>query len=398
MPLFDVPGWTVPDAPVSMSQNAKKRKRPSDSDAKLETAHINFEKLMEKLEASNATSRPDKKQKIKEKKSRKGAAGLVSSTKPPRVEGSGVGKKGKKDKREQKARGEEARASESKVTGSEQQRSAVRSDYASPKRTIKTKQRDNPTSPIAHGDVAGPSKQQDQQQQKLTKLQAGLKNSLDGARFRWINEVLYKSDSEHAHDMMRENPKVYEEYHTGFRHQVQSWPTNPVAHYTSDYVIADLGCGDAALARALVPKGFTVLSFDLVSNDAYVIEADTCGRLPLPGGDAVNEGRAGVVDVVVCALSLMGTNWPNSIREAWRVLRPNGELKIAEVASRFTNQDEFVSYICSFGFRLKTKDDSNTHFTLFDFKRVARKSKGEKEWEKLLCRGSILKPCEYKRR
>lgn len=38
---------------------------------------------------------------------------------------------------------------------------------------------------------------------------------------------------------------------------------------------------------------------------------------------------------------------------AW--MSGSGELKIAEVASRFTNQDEFVSYICSFGFRLKTK-------------------------------------------
>lgn len=126
------------------------------------------------------------------------------------------------------------------------------------------------------------------------------------------------------------------QYHTGFRHQVQTWPTNTVSHYISvlstyptKTVIIDLGCGDAALARALVPKGFTVLSFDLVADGAYVIEADTCGRLPLPGSEdpereadsAVSEGHGGVVDVVVCALSLMGTNWPNCIREAWRVLR-----------------------------------------------------------------------------
>lgn len=96
--------------------------------------------------------------------------------------------------------------------------------------------------------------------------------------------------------------------------------------YPTHTIIADLGCGDAALAKALVPKGLAVLSYDLVSDGAYVVEADTCARLPLPGseGDAEEEtaGEGHVVDVVVCALSLMGTNWPNTIREAWRVLKP----------------------------------------------------------------------------
>ena len=83
---------------------------------------------------------------------------------------------------------------------------------------------------------------------------------------------------------------------------------------------------DAALARALIPKGFTVLSYDLVSDGAFVIEADIFGHLPLPGtlpddDGAKHDGEAQVVDVVVCALSLMGTNWPQCIREAWRVLR-----------------------------------------------------------------------------
>ncbi|EPT02791.1 hypothetical protein FOMPIDRAFT_55039 [Fomitopsis schrenkii] len=378
MPLFEVPGWSVTGAPAE-SHGGKKRKRPSSdgNTNKLETAHINFEKLMDKLEASDAAPAGGKKQK-KERKRPKGEPDARGSARPTGLATSGGKQQGKKRKRDE----------------------------------APIQQRGRRSAPIHEGDAAGGSKPA-LQQQKLTKLQAGLKSSLDGARFRWINEVLYKSDSEHAHGIMRENPAVFEEYHTGFRHQVQTWPTNTVSHYISvlstyptKTVIIDLGCGDAALARALVPKGFTVLSFDLVADGAYVIEADTCGRLPLPGSEdpereadsAVSEGHGGVVDVVVCALSLMGTNWPNCIREAWRVLRSNGELKIAEVASRFTNQDEFVSFICSFGFCLKSKDDSNTHFTLFDFKRVAQKTKEKKGWDKLLGRGSILKPCEYKRR
>jgi ribosomal RNA-processing protein 8 len=123
------------------------------------------------------------------------------------------------------------------------------------------------------------------------------------------------------------------QYHTGFRHQVETWPTNPVQHYIftlSRYqartIIADLGCGDAALARALIPKGINVLSYDLVSDGQFVVEADICSHIPLPGSEADSDeksnGDGQVVDVVVCALSLMGTNWPNCLREAWRILKP----------------------------------------------------------------------------
>ncbi|KAF8264962.1 methyltransferase-domain-containing protein [Lactarius quietus] len=246
----------------------------------------------------------------------------------------------------------------------------------------------------------------------LTTLQRGMKQSLDGARFRWINEKLYKSDGAHAHAMMREDRAVFDDYHKGFRRQVESWPSNPVSHYISTLssypprtVIADLGCGDAALARALVPKGYTVLSFDLVSDGAFVIEADIFEHLPLPGseGDSDENGKSchghgQIVNVVVCALSLMGTNWPNCIREAWRILRPNGDLKIAEVASRFTDVRQFQSLVESFGFKHKSTDDSNTHFTLLEFEKIGRKPRGEKDLNKLLAKGCILKPCEYKKR
>lgn len=85
-------------------------------------------------------------------------------------------------------------------------------------------------------------------------------------------------------------------------------------------VIADLGCGDAALAKALVPKGFCVLSYDLQSDEAYVVATDICSRLPLPGAADGSTGQ--IVDVIVCSLSLMSINWLGCIREAWRVLKP----------------------------------------------------------------------------
>nr|GAT54016.1 uracil phosphoribosyltransferase [Mycena chlorophos] len=228
---------------------------------------------------------------------------------------------------------------------------------------------------------------------------------LSGARFRLINESLYKSGSKEAHEMMRRDPEMFEEYHRGFRHQVESWPTNPVEHYISVLskypartTIADLGCGDAAMARTLTPKGFNVLSFDLVSDGVFVVEADICSRIPLPGSEPSagekSSGDGQVVDVVVCALSLMGTNWIGCLREAWRILRTDGELKIAEVASRFTDVEVFTSVIAAIGFKLKSKDASNTHFTLFEFRKVGSVGKKDKEWADLLKRGGVLKP-EY---
>jgi ribosomal RNA-processing protein 8 len=81
--------------------------------------------------------------------------------------------------------------------------------------------------------------------------------------------------------------------------------------FSKTTLIVDLGCGDAALAKALVPKGFKVLSFDVVSDGDFVIEADICDHIPLPGTE---RGGGNIVDVVVFSLSLMSTNWPQSIR------------------------------------------------------------------------------------
>ncbi|KAI0363572.1 hypothetical protein BV20DRAFT_975557 [Pilatotrama ljubarskyi] len=448
MSLFEVPGWSVPAAPVP--QQSKKRKRapakekPSDDvdeAHRIQSAQKNIEKLMQALGAgSDALDGEDSGRTIKKKRAGKEKKGKGAQTEPER--GRKAEREGKKAdeqravSKEKKATRElgatrgadqpQERAQPTQKKQKQKQKKAKRPDSVDA-RSDASLSHDAAISPVslkfeavgqaASKKLAGKS-HEGPKDEGLTTLQANMKKSLDGARFRWINEMLYKSDSAKARELMSTDPAVFADYHTGFRHQVESWPTNPVSHYISTLssypaktVIADLGCGDAALARALVPKGMTVLSFDLVSDGAYVIEADTCVRVPLPGSEkpigtsasnsddsTEGEGEGQVVDVVICALSLMGTNWPGCIREAWRILKTDGEFKIAEVASRFTNVDEFTSFISSFGFKLKSKDERNTHFTLFEFKKVPRKAKSEKDWKKLMARASILKPCEYKRR
>ncbi|KAH7916100.1 methyltransferase-domain-containing protein [Hygrophoropsis aurantiaca] len=393
MALFEVPGWSVPSAPVSeISQStSKKRKRPVPQDGdKLQSAEVNLDKLMRKLagDSKDLDKQAPKKKKTKHEK--------------PHVEnpqGNGhksvvVNAKKGKGKTSLNSNAHTPETPDKKSDAPAKKKKDGKS------RAVNHASKDGSTAepPVASTSQSG-----------LTSLQKGMKDSLDGAKFRWINELLYKSDSTEAVKMMKDDPAVFDEYHSGFRHQVQLWPSNPVAHYITELssypkktVIADLGCGDAALARGLQAKKINVLSFDLISDNAFVVEADICSKIPLPGSEPSSgpksEGEAQVIDVVVCALSLMGTNWPNCIREAWRILKSGGELKIAEVASRFTDTDEFVSLIGSIGFKLHNKDDRNSHFTLFDFKKVPQVAKTEKEWSKLMSKGSLLKPCEYKRR
>ena len=222
---------------------------------------------------------------------------------------------------------------------------------------------------------------------KLTPLQAAMREKLISARFRHLNETLYTRPSAEAFALFRESPEMFREYHEGFRRQVDVWPENPVDGYVAEIkargakkdphhrshhkpkhgpshsqppdadadadanhdgvqplprtggtcTIADLGCGDAKLAAALGPSlrrlRLAVLSYDLQSDSPRVTRADIAD---LPRPDAS-------VDVAVFCLALMGTNWPDFVEEAYRVLRWRGELWVAEIKSRFAGSSSSSS-------------------------------------------------------
>ncbi|KAF4552981.1 25S rRNA (adenine-N(1))-methyltransferase-like protein [Elsinoe fawcettii] len=208
----------------------------------------------------------------------------------------------------------------------------------------------------------------------LTPLQQKMRAKLISARFRHLNETLYTTPSSSSVALFADSPSVFADYHAGFRQQVSVWPQNPVEVFISTIearakinpakqrrqakfgkgqelsevnggkeevealprtggkcTIADLGCGDAELARRIMGgktgrKGNVVVrSFDLAAPNEYVTKADV-KNLPM---------RDGEVDVAVFCLALMGTNWVEFVEEAWRVLRWKGELWVAEIKSRF---------------------------------------------------------------
>lgn len=139
--------------------------------------------------------------------------------------------------------------------------------------------------------------------------------NLKGSRFRFINEQLYSSDGQSAVKLFKADRGAFTAYHEGYRQQVTQWPLNPldriiksIKKLPKTMVIADFGCGEGRLAKAVPNKTY---SLDLVAQRHEIIACDMA-KTPL---------ETGSIDVAVYCLSLMGTNLRDFILEANRVLR-----------------------------------------------------------------------------
>ena len=229
---------------------------------------------------------------------------------------------------------------------------------------------------------------------KPSKLEEAKRN-LKSSRFRYLNEKLYTQRGQESYSMFRKDPQAFKVYHEGYQEQAKKWPLDPLERIANSLikmsdadkrlVVADMGCGEAKLAASLDPDSFQVHSFDLVASDGLGVIACDMARTPLEDSSA---------DAVVYCLSLMGTNLKDYIREANRVLKREGVLKIAEVESRFaeTSVDEFISAVEKLGFKLKWKDSKDDFFVFFDLKKVADCGSKMKKVQ------FELKPCLYKKR
>lgn len=129
-----------------------------------------------------------------------------------------------------------------------------------------------------------------------------------------------------------------------------------------NWVIADMGCGEAQIAEALLPHGYTVHSFDLYALNDRVTVADT-SKVPLEDSS---------VDVCVFSLSLMATDYEKSVLEALRILKPKGLLKIIEVRSRIPSPQRFGECIASMGCVLEGQEVVGDYFVAFDFTKQDR--------------------------
>lgn len=144
-----------------------------------------------------------------------------------------------------------------------------------------------------------------------------------------------------------------------------------------------MGCGEARLAASVTN---TVHSFDLVACNSQVTACDIA-HVPLDDQS---------VDVVVFCLSLMGTNALDFLKEAYRILKTGGALKIAEVRSRFEGDEQgipnFLKTLKKLGFNIVSRDMNNTMFFMLEaIKKDSNRSNVEVE-------ELVIQPCLYKRR
>jgi ribosomal RNA-processing protein 8 len=216
MALFDVPGWTVPDTLLSSQagNNSRKRKRSDDipqtdaaaswSSQKLQAAVQNVERLMaslgsEQQESDNSQKRGRGKGKNKQKKGGDVTAqqkeGEISMHNPPRTtrQDKNKGKQKRKAKSSDKADKlvniEDSSAHSPDPIARNAHPTKKRKRANSGERFSHTKAEEASTPPISlkSKPVQDGKKKVEE---GLTALQARMKHSLDGARFRSVYCVL----------------------------------------------------------------------------------------------------------------------------------------------------------------------------------------------------------------
>ncbi|SPJ10300.1 rRNA processing and telomere maintaining methyltransferase, putative [Plasmodium sp. DRC-Itaito] len=234
-----------------------------------------------------------------------------------------------------------------------------------------------------------------QKYKKKKKIEKNPEDIVNSSLFRYINEYMYTNNSAVVQNKLNQTKNIFNIYHQGYKNQKNKWPNNPVSiiikhlkkYFNKNNKIADLGCGEAEIARTL--DGWHVNSFDLIQYNHYVTPCNIT-QLPLNNNS---------YDCFVLSLSLMNTDWPKIIFESVRCLKKGATLIIAEVVSRFTNYKAFIKFMNNVGFKLSNKINLDDFFYIFFFEKNQEvdisSSINEKRIKKV---SSLLNPCIYKRR
>lgn len=221
--------------------------------------------------------------------------------------------------------------------------------------------------------------------------------ALEASRFRMLNEMLYRSTSDQAYKYFETNKTDFTAYHEGWRSQVKKgWPVVPVEFLYKQILekipvfghkprIADMGCGEAFLAKKLHTVS-DICSFDLFAANSFVTVCDI-KSVPLEPNST---------DIIVYCLSLMNTDYFLSVKESLRIIKLGGYLYIVEIASRFSKStlESFLKAMGKCGFSLAQKKCLSKMFLFFSFKKTSTSVEIDFEpssWPP-------LSPCLYKRR
>jgi len=178
---------------------------------------------------------------------------------------------------------------------------------------------------------------EDEKQKALRKL--GDFSRMNG---RWNN-----AKSSTTHERLSRDASEWYLYHTLYREQRQNWTEIPYETFIEwlndrpDLVVGDFGCGESIISKSVSNK---VFSFDHIAVDDSVIACDMT-HVPLEDN---------ILNVALFSLSLMGSNFGDYLKEAHRVLKIDGVLKIAEPKNRwYPDKHKFLREIIeSSGFEI----------------------------------------------
>jgi superfamily II DNA or RNA helicase len=179
--------------------------------------------------------------------------------------------------------------------------------------------------------------------------------------FSAMNQRFNTSKSSTMHDRLASDPEEFYLYHSLYRKARETWSEVPYQVIATqlnkrpDWVIGDFGCGEALLSKSLRNK---VYSFDHVAINPSVIACDM----------AHTGLGSEILDVVVFSLSLMGVNWEDYLKEAFRLLRNGSLLKVAEPAASWAenNYASLKQGIESAGFELLGESRLSSKFIYID--------------------------------
>ena len=165
--------------------------------------------------------------------------------------------------------------------------------------------------------------------------------------FSELNRSWSTSRSDNNFNRIKNNPEEWYQYHTLYSEKRKTWDEIPYIEIANkikgrpDWKIADMGCGENLLAKEIKNK---VYAFDMLAIPGEdVIECDIAN---VPLGDQK-------VDAVVFSLSLMGSNHLDFIKEGYRILKPYGNLFIAEPKNKWSDRtDELKKQVESVGFKV----------------------------------------------
>ena len=228
---------------------------------------------------------------------------------------------------------------------------------------------------VAKGELADPSKMLKKSQEALDKWVERLENDeimlidrsmliiplppeveIEAKRrhgdFSEMNRRWNITNSQKTHKRLQDDPSEWYLYHTLYGDKRKNWEEIPyekiaekINQMSQRLVVADLGCGEALLAKAL--PNHRVHSFDHIAINEDVVSCDI-SKIPLMNGD---------IDVAVFSLSLMGCNLGEYLTEAHRCLANGGTLMIAEPKDRWSDcVSELIQEIESAGFVIEEQE------------------------------------------